>query len=224
MAEALEYSMHEGAPEGAVLVLLHGRGADEGDLLPVGRMIAEDATVVTPRAPFPAAPWGYGPGWAWYRFLQGTTPEPESFAAGQARLGEFLAGIRDVLGRPDAPLLVGGFSQGGTSSLAWALQHPGTAVGILVFSGFLADHPTIRATAETVGTTPIWWGHGTADPAIPFVHAESGWRALEAAGADLERHAYEGAGHTITQEELRHAAAFVRRVATGEERGVKGGA
>lgn len=216
MAERLAFQVEAGRPDAPVLVLLHGRGADEGDLIPVGRMIGGEATVVTPRAPFPAAPWGYGPGWAWYRYLSGTTPEPESFAEGQARLDAFLATIRDEVERPDAPLLVGGFSQGGTASLAWALRHPGEATAVLVFSGFLADHPSVEATTAAVGTTPIWWGHGTADPAIPFRHAEAGWGALEAAGARLETHAYEGVGHTITHEALRSAMEFVSRRVNGE--------
>lgn len=216
MTLPLEYVMHEGAADGAVLVLLHGRGADEGDLLPVGRMIGGTATIVTPRAPFPAAPWGYGPGWAWYRYLHGTTPEPESFAEGQQQLDGFLAGIRSAVDRPNARLIVGGFSQGGTSALAWSLRHPGEAAGVLVFSGFLADHPSVEATAVTVGTTPIWWGHGTADSAIPFRYAEQGWQQLERAGARLDTHAYEGVGHTITHDALRSAEAFVGKAVNGE--------
>ena len=75
--------VHRGPAGGPLVVLLHGRGSHEGDLFPLGRMLHPDATVVAPRAPFAGAPWGYGPGWAWYRFIGGTTPEPESFVAGQ---------------------------------------------------------------------------------------------------------------------------------------------
>jgi phospholipase/carboxylesterase len=216
MPAGLEYSLHQGDADGPVLVMLHGRGADEGDLLPVGRMIGGRATVVTPRAPFPAAPWGYGPGWAWYRYLSGTTPEPESFLSGQHQLDAFLASIAAAVGKEHAPLIIGGFSQGGTSSLGWMLRNPGRAAGVLVFSGFLPDHPEVEATAATVGTTPIWWGHGTADPAIPFQFAEQGWQALGTAGANLETHSYHGVGHTITHDALRSAAAFVERAATGD--------
>jgi len=212
MANLLDYAVQRGDDDAPILVLLHGRGADEGDLGPVGRMIADHATVVTPRAPFPAEPWGYGPGWAWYRFLSGTTPEPQSFREGQARLDAFLEAIPGLLGKPDAQLLVGGFSQGGTSSLAWSLRHPGCAAAVLVFSGFLADHPDVSATAETVAGTPIWWGHGTEDPAIPFAAAEAGWLALSAAGANLETHAYPNTGHTIIRDELLSAAEFLERV------------
>ncbi len=210
MSLPLTARMDAGAADAPILVLLHGRGSDESDLFPLGRMLHPTASVVAARAPFPGLPWGYGPGWAWYRFLEGTTPEPESFAAGQAELDAFLAALPAHLGRPaDTPLILGGFSQGGTSSLAWALRHPGAAAKVVVFSGFLADHPRVQVTPDTVGTTPIWWGHGTADPAIPFTHARAGWQALAAAGAALTTRQYDGMGHTIGRDALREAAAFV---------------
>jgi phospholipase/carboxylesterase len=164
--------------------------------------LPEEAMIVSPRAPFPGAPWGYGPGWAWYRFLSGTTPEPESFAEGQDALAEFLRELPTHLPVAPGPLILGGFSQGGTSALAHALRHPGTVPLVVNLSGFLANHPSVSATAETVRGTAIFWGHGTDDPAIPFALAESGWAALNAAGADLSTHSYPD-GHTITAAELR---------------------
>ena len=150
----------EGAVDAPVIVLLHGRGSDERDLFPLGRELHAEATIVSIRAPFDAAPWGYGPGWAWYRFLGGTTPEPDSFAAGQAALEGYLQELPDRLGRaiPTRSLVLGGFSQGGTTALAQLLRRPGSAAAVMVFSGFLATHPTVSATPERVGTTPIWWG------------------------------------------------------------------
>jgi len=212
----LEFEIQEGSPGGPLLVLLHGRGSNESDLAPLGRLLSPQATVVTPRAPFPGQPWGYGPGWAWYRFIGGTTPEPESFEAGQEKLAEFLRDLPAAIDRVGAPLFVGGFSQGGTSSLAWSLRHPGTAACILVFSGFVADHPSVRATPETVAGTSIWWGHGTADGSIPFRHAQVGWETLRAANADLEAHAFEGMGHTISRQAATSAQGFIARLWGGD--------
>ena len=209
MSLPLHYLTDPGSDDGPILVLLHGRGSDERDLLPLGRQLSPTATVVAPRAPFPGAPWGYGPGWAWYRFIADTTPEPTSFEAGQEQLAQFLRDLPATLGRAGAPLIVGGFSQGGTSSLAWALRHPGSAQAVLLFSGFIASHPSVRVNAESVEGQPIWWGHGTADAAIPFTHAVAGWRALEEAGATLESHRFEGMGHTISRAALDRAAEFV---------------
>lgn len=211
----------EGDPTAPVIVLLHGRGSDERDLFTLGRALHPTATVVSVRAPFPAAPWGYGPGWAWYRFLGGTTPEPASFEQGQQALADFLDDLTERLGRAvSAPsLILGGFSQGGTSALAFALSHSGRVGAVLVFSGFLADHPSVVLAPEQLAATPIWWGHGTADQAIPFATAEAGWLALRAAGANLTTTSYEGMGHSIDAAELSEASAWVGRLNVGTATG-----
>jgi len=187
-----------GAP---VVVLMHGRGADERDLLPVGQRIWPTALVLSVRAPFEAAPWGYGAGYAWYRYLGGTTPEPESFEQSQQALGEFLDTIEDRLPVPPGPLILGGFSQGGTMALGHALRHPGRVPFVLNLSGFLADHPSVVVAPETVAGAEIFWGHGTLDPSIPFALASPGQEALRAAGGDLTTPTWP-MGHTIILEEL----------------------
>lgn len=242
----IEYDVIEaGEPaDGTVLVLLHGRGADRSDMRGLAAQVPRSWTTVVADAPHPAAPWGYGPGRAWYRYLGGTTPEPESFAASLAALDELLAALAgsagasspagdanptgDAAGRVNPPgsaaapgsaapppgssprrLVLGGFSQGGTMSLAYALTRPGRVSHVLNFSGFLADHPDVRTTPESVRGVRIFWGHGFSDPSIPYAYAEAGQDALRAAGASLEARDYP-IGHWIDPLELAHAVAFVQ--------------
>src|SRR5690606_8729132 len=108
--------------------------------LPAGVIIA------APQAPFPGAPWGYGPGWAWYRYLGQDRPESESFTASQEALGDFLEELPDHLPVRPGRIALGGFSQGGTMSLGYALRTPGRVSHVLNFSGFLADHPEVPVT------------------------------------------------------------------------------
>lgn len=203
----LHYESHvprdarDGAP---LLVLLHGRGSDEHDLMGLVPHLPAGLMVVAPRAPFSGIPWGYGPGWAWYRFLGRNRPEPASFEHSQQALGDFLRDLPERLPVKPGPVVLGGFSQGGTMSLAHALRNPGTVPAVLNFSGFLADHPTVAATPETVKGTRIFWGHGTEDPQIPIGLAVEGRAALRAAGADLEAHDYP-MGHSIDADELADA-------------------
>jgi phospholipase/carboxylesterase len=215
-AAALETLIDIGPDGGPVLVLLHGRGSDERDLFPLGRVLHPDATTVSVRAPFPAAPWGYGPGYAWYRFLGGTTPESESFAQGQDALGALIAALPSQLRRTNPRLILGGFSQGGTSALAFMMRNPGRVHAVMVFSGFLADHPSVAVTHERVRNTQIFWGHGTADSAVPYAAAEAGWQALRAAGAMLEARSYRAMSHTISEEEMRDAKAWLAGLPPGE--------
>jgi phospholipase/carboxylesterase len=207
----LEFDVHtpEGVRDGArLLVLLHGRGSDKDDMFRLGPRMAEDALVVAPRAPFPAAPWGYGPGWAWYRFIGRNRPEPESFSESLGSLGRFLEELRPRLAVQVGEVVLGGFSQGGTLSLAWALREPGRVARVVNFSGFLADHPEVRATPEAVAGTRIFWGHGLQDPNIPHALAREGRQVLTRAGADLTSRDYP-MGHWIEREELRDAAAWL---------------
>lgn len=197
----------EGAP---LAILLHGRGATEEDLLALARYLPAGSVAAFPRAPFPAAPWGYGPGWAWYRFLGGTRPEPESFEESQRLLGRFIRELREELPVKPGPVILGGFSQGGTMGLAHALLNPGQIPLVVNLSGFLADHPAVRATPETVRGTAIFWGHGTEDGNIPHALAREGRMALVQARANLETRDYR-MGHTITVDELTDLRAWLER-------------
>ncbi len=188
--------VREGAP---LVVLLHGRGSDERDLLSLAPRLPAGAMVVAPRAPFPGAPWGYGPGWAWYRYIGEDRPEPESFAEAQGELAELVRALPALLPVRPGEVVVGGFSQGATMSLGLTLREPGIVSRVLCFSGFLPSHPTVRATPESVAGTRFFWGHGTRDGNIPFAMAEQGRAALRAAGAALETRDYP-IGHWIAPE------------------------
>jgi phospholipase/carboxylesterase len=184
---------------------MHGRGATRHDLVPLGQHLPVHCNVVFPEAPFDAAQWGYGPGSAWYRFLGHNRPEPASFARSLDELQQLIAQM-------NAPkVVVGGFSQGGTMGLGYALSLDRHVDGVLNFSGFVADHPEVDVSADAVAGTSFFWGHGRHDPAIPFELALEGRAALQAAGAKLEAHDYD-IGHWIAPEELAHAVAFVERV------------
>lgn len=205
--QAVPREVKDGAP---LVVLLHGRGADRHDLLGLAPHLAPDAVVVTPEAPHHGLPWGYGPGWAWYRYLGRNVPEPESFEASQQALAEFLAEIPGRLPVRTGPVVLGGFSQGGTMSVAYALRNPGAVRLVLCLSGFLAEHPTVRATPQTVRGTRFFWGHGTMDPSIPFALGEEGRAALRAAGADLETRDYP-MGHGVSPDEAHDVRAWIER-------------
>lgn len=204
----LEVYRPDDAQDGVpVVVLLHGRGADRTDLFSLRQFLPRTWAVVAPDAPFPAAPWGYGAGRAWYRYLGGTTPEPASFAESIDAVEQLLKDLPSTLGREPGTIALGGFSQGGTVSLAFALTHPDLVLHVLNFSGFLADHPAVTASRESVRNARIFWGHGTGDPAIPFAFATAGRDALRAAGADLQTRDYD-MGHSISPEEIADAVTW----------------
>ncbi len=157
--------------------------------------------IVTPEGPFPGAQWGYGGGWAWYQFLGGTTPEAESFVTGQTALAEFVDALPHVLPIKPGPIVMGGFSQGSSTSLAFAIRNPGKVAGVFVLSGLLADHPSVAAGLAYARDLPVFWGHGTRDGMISFQTAEAGRRTLRAANVALTTRDY-SMDHTIAPAEL----------------------
>jgi phospholipase/carboxylesterase len=209
----LRYDQHvpENVRDGApVVILLHGRGSHKGDMMGLQPYLLPEAIVVTPEAPFPSAPWGYGPGWAWYQIIVRNRPEPESFEASQQKLHTFLTELPLKLPVKPGPLILGGFSQGGTMSLGYSLRHPGAVQFVVNFSGFVPDHPSVQAIPASVKGTHIFWGHGTADPVIPLAIAVEGRGLLAQAGAALDAHDYP-MGHGIEKTELKDVVAWLRR-------------
>jgi phospholipase/carboxylesterase len=202
----------DGAP---LIVLLHGRGSHMGDLATLRPHLPADAIVVTLQAPFPGAAWGYGGGWAWYQFLGGTRPEPASFLEGQEALVETLRALPAELPVTPGVRILGGFSQGATSALACALRNRKLADGVVMFSGFLADHPGVDP--GTAAGLPVFWSHGTLDAMISHTTGASGRAALRAHGAEVTAHDFRG-GHTIDGEGLRQAVEWMAMVAAGGAR------
>ena len=97
-------------------------------------------------------------------------------------MDEFLESIDEKMGFRAGPLVLGGFSQGGTTSLAFAISRPGRVDGVVVLSGFLATGRAACRESGRSGDTPVFWAHGTQDPAVPFSLAVDGWRRLNEAG------------------------------------------
>ena len=197
-----------GLTDGAtVAVLLHGRGSHRGDLQALRPHLPESWALVTPQAPHPGHPWGYGPGWAWYKYAGEDRVEAQGLEWSLGALDRFLGDLPTVLGVEPGRVFLGGFSQGGTVSMAYAFTRPHQVTGALNFSGFLVDSPVLPPAALKPEATPVFWGHGTRDPNIPHALAVRGRGRLEGAGAPVVARDYD-IGHWIDPREIADAVAF----------------
>jgi phospholipase/carboxylesterase len=219
MLDFLQTGPPEAGDGSPVLVLLHGRGSHMGDLQGLAEILPAHGSLITPQAPHPGGPWGYGPGWAWYQYLGDDRADPSSLQASLGALEAFLRRLPEALGFEPGPLVLGGFSQGGTTSLAYALTHPGAVDGVVNLSGFLVSPESLNVRPEALGDTPLFWAHGTQDPAVPFALALRGRERLQAAGMRMETRDY-AMGHWVSPEEMKDLDGWLRRETPGwEERG-----
>ena len=213
----LDYLLHvpENAVDGApVAVLLHGRGSHRGDLQALAPLLPPGTVVVTPEAPHPGAPWGYGPGWAWYRYAGEDRVEWDTLSESLEALDGFLEALPSLLPIRPGPLFLGGFSQGGTTSLAWALTRRSGSpriAGVLNFSGFLAAVPQVEAHLASAEGLDVFWGHGIRDPNIPHVLGVRGRQRLVDSAARVEARDY-AIGHWIEPEEMVDASRWMEAV------------
>lgn len=191
----------DGSP---VAILLHGRGSHRGDLQALRGQLPDDLVLVTPQAPHAGHPWGYGPGWAWYRYVAEDRLVDETLDASLGFLQGFLSQIDHALPVSPGPRFMGGFSQGGTTSLAYALTRPGHLDGVLNFSGFLADTPLFNLNEAGKTVAPIFWGHGRRDPNIPYELALRGRELLAAAKVPVAEADFD-IGHWIDPGEIQAA-------------------
>lgn len=208
MAELVHADRLARGEAAGLLVLHHGRGADELDLLPLADALDPDRRlhVAAPRAPLvlPGAP-----GYHWYLVPRVGHPDPDTFRAAY----EAVAGFHDELWQrfelaPDRTVL-GGFSMGSVVSYSLGLgpDRPAPA-GILAFSGFV---PTVEGWEPQIPRdTAVFIAHGRADPVIEVEFARTARRLLEGSGMDVDYHESDG-GHSIDPLTLRLAADWLRR-------------
>jgi phospholipase/carboxylesterase len=169
-----------GAPDGA-LVLLHGRGTDRFDLLPlIDELDPERRLVgVTPQAPLGLSPGGFH----WYLSRAVGRPDPDTFHDTYRTLGRWLDALPEMLGVPWTRTVLGGFSMGAVMSYALGLGagRPVPA-GLLALSGFIPEVEGFELDLSGREGLPVAIGHGTQDPVISVEFARDARDRLKAAG------------------------------------------
>jgi phospholipase/carboxylesterase len=196
-----------GEPEG-LLVLHHGRGTDERDLIGLADHLDPDRRlrVVTPRAPLQLPG---SPGYHWYLVPRVGYPDRESFEAARAALAELHDRLWEEGGVGPERTVLGGFSMGAVMSYAMGLGADRPAVaGILAFSGFV---PTVEGWMpqfeDRLGTRALI-AHGRNDPVIGIEFAERARQLLEGGGLAVEYYESE-LGHQIEPAHLSAARGWL---------------
>jgi phospholipase/carboxylesterase len=198
-----------GEPSG-LLVLHHGRGTNEQDLLGLADVLDPERRlhVATPRGPLTLPGW---PGHHWYVVPRVGYPDPDTFRAAYGKLAAFHDELLERTGLTPDRLVLGGFSMGSVMSYALGLgpDRPAPA-GILAFAGFI---PTVEGwRADVAGRaeagTRAFVAHGRQDPIMDVAFARQAAELLEAGGLPVEYHESDVA-HQIDPAHLQQAVRWM---------------
>jgi phospholipase/carboxylesterase len=193
-----------------LLVLHHGRGTDELDLLGLADVLdpSRRLHVVTPRAPLrlPGSP-----GYQWYDVPRVGYPDRETFDAASRALAAFHDELWGSTGIAPARTVLGGFSMGSVMSYALGLgvDRPPPA-GILALAGFI---PTVAGWQPSLSdrrATRVFVAHGRNDPVIDIGFARVARDMLESGGLEVE-YRESDAGHFIQPADIPAASSWLAR-------------
>ena len=222
--------VHESRPgtvgaDAPAVVLIHGRGTNERDLLPLGAQLPDELYVLGVRAPQPMGPDSY----TWYDLdpsaggLHASQPDPEGFRWSLDAVHEFVDGAVDAYDLdPDRVGLLG-FSQGAITGLSALLERPDAYRWVVALNGYLAaEHDgcvapkaqrsgggeAVEDDVDAAVGTPAFVGCGAHDQVIPPERAERAAETLDDAGVEVRLERY-GVGHGTTPEEVTDVVEWV---------------
>ncbi len=191
-------AQHDGSKRPPLLILLHGRGADENDLFELAPHMDPRFAIAALRAPLTTDEGGY-------TWCESRSPGRYIGESLRETLSWFQAWLDELAkGRPepqDVYLL--GFSAGMTMASALVLDQPSRYAGAILLSGTLPFDTDLAITKNRLAGVPIFHGHGSFDQVIPADLVTRSEKYLrESSGAKLESRSYPIA-HEISEAEIR---------------------
>lgn len=191
-----------GAP-GPPLLLLHGTGADEHDLLPLRDHLSPGAAVLSPRGTVLEAGMP-----RFFRRLQEGVFDEQDLTRQAAHLATFVATASEHYGIAVGSLVAVGFSNGANIASALLMQHPAVVRGAVLLAAMIPyAAPTAAADLTGVG---VVISNGRRDPMIPDAMTAELVRQFRGLGAEVVELPHAG-GHQIDAAMLPVLAAIVSR-------------
>ncbi len=188
------------ADKAPTIIILHGYGADEQDLLSVASYFPKELQIISLQAPI-QLDWG---GYAWYNLeqtLQGLRADTTSRLQSESLLKQSLL---EILNNQNADLnniYLMGFSQGAAMCYGLIAENNFASQGIIIraliaLSGYIPREIISTLEAQTLGRLPVFISHGEYDELIPPIALDEAEKILTKAGATVTANIYE-MGHAI---------------------------
>jgi phospholipase/carboxylesterase len=187
-------------PDLPTLLLLHGTGGDENDLLPLGRMLLPGAAMLSPRGNVleQGAP-------RFFRRLAEGVFDVEDLHLRTGELADFVAAAAQRYGFGLDRLYAVGFSNGANVAASLLLSRPQVMAGGVLLRSMLPFEPTpppdLRGRA-------VLMSQGRQDPIVPMASATRLAGLFEESGADVEL-VWQPAGHNLTNGDVTAAQGWL---------------
>ena len=182
------------------LLLLHGTGGDENDLIDLGRTVAPGAALLSPRGKVLE-----GGSLRFFRRLAEGVFDEDDVRKRAKELADFIGEARQAYGLP-APVALG-FSNGANIAAATLLLRPEALSGAVLLRAMV---PLAEPPAANLAGKPALILSGSMDAMIPATNAARLASLLQKAGADVQ-HRTLPAGHGLSQADLTITRDFLQR-------------
>ncbi len=175
------------------LLLLHGTGGDENDLLPLGRMLDDGAALLSPRGKVleNGAP-------RFFRRLAEGVFDHEDLVNRTHELAEFVEAAASEYDLDPERIFAVGFSNGANIAASLLLLHPGLLAGAILLRPMVPFEPEV--TPDLSGT-PVYLAAGSSDQIVPPEQTERLAELLREAGAEVTLD-WQPGGHNIGRAEI----------------------
>lgn len=180
---------------GKAMILIHGRGATAGSILPLAHGLGADGYTLF-------APQATNSTWYPYSFMAPADENQPALDSALALIDETVKGIQ-AQGIASKDIYILGFSQGACLTAEYAARHAQRFGGLLIFTGGLIGEELNPANYKgNFDGTPVLITTGDPDPHVPVSRVDETVQQLESMGAKVTRQVYPGRAHTILDEEL----------------------
>jgi phospholipase/carboxylesterase len=181
------------------LLLLHGTGGNEDDLLPLGQAIAKGAALLSPRGQV----LENGMPRFFRRIAEGVFDQSD-LKLRTEQIRTFIEEAEAAYGLPPQKLIAAGFSNGANIAASLLLRYPDALAGAVLIRAMV---PFVPETTPNLQGKPILLLSGTADGIVPPENTQRLHDILQSAGANVQLH-WERAGHGLTKGDLTTAQAW----------------
>jgi phospholipase/carboxylesterase len=202
----VQRDLHPTKAGSPAIILLHGRGAHEEDLLGLQPYLDPNALLVAVRAPL-SFPYG---GYTWYETLHIGIPEPVQFAESYDRLVQFLEDVRKHYPVDPNRIILLGFSMGAVMAYACALTKPEMIHSVVAHSGYIPEDTALAFRWKDLKGRGFFVAHGTEDPIIGVEFARRARMLLSETDAELVYKEYL-IPHSMSEESVSDLSQWIRK-------------